>query len=964
MLRNRLLLLLALLLPAVACDNVGRAFDRNVDPNTPGNETGESEIQVVPVGGDARDGRPQVREVYPQGSGWPTTVPIVVEFSESINEASVLPTSANGIDGRIGVRVQGSTQLLPAQYDFLANGKLLIIRPLNGLSNEGLPIYEIVLFPDARDVDGVRFQVTGGETVLGDFQVNQGESIDDGAIVAVFPRDNFGDHPRENDFFVIFDKPANASTLDAANLFLQPEGGTPITTEIRTPLATIGVNDPRVVQIEPSATLMASQRYEFTVTENITFGQNGNLDFNGRTPFSEFDTVAPARPTLVELDSPQAGFPNKINATNVATVQIAVTPPADALPGDTVIARIYGGDAETTPTFDEAFVERTGTVVTAGTPVVIDFSGTLGTAASPRLDGGEVTFAAQLQRGSERSGFAQNDANADPEFDVTPPTLVSAGPPGTGNDIYTDGEWLAYYGVASEELAAATIDDGVSPTANIFGSSAGGRFLMLPLPLGRLTANRTYTLTLTDASGNTNATTFSGQVVQQGVLTGGLAGTLTVEVFDHTTLQPVAGATVLVDPATPAVPATGQLLGTTDQAGTATFTTGLSSHTITVIRPGYDLITIVDTQAANVSLPLTPTAEPTASLTGNLAFEQAAGLTAIVGSTAVADRDPMGVRTTNASPTAIPATPITPNRAQILTAFGGGFEPTATPTYTISGCQVCGATLTDPTAPPAPAEAGESSIANFVLIPVPPVVSPNPPTDPTLLGPHMEDFGLAAGLDTSNLVGGLPRARTTMSLQGFVGQALSGVGVVTLNAGTVYDVDANYSLPIITGLAGYSPVSWLVSEAEDTSGNVARTRVLLNPATQTIITGTGPIPIPTVTAGTFSNPPAVTFVDVVDASTVLTGIGCTDLTITDPNGRRWTVLVTDRDDTTGANVVQLPDVAASPNAGLAVGAWSTVAESRVFVSITGSTTDDLVLTERFRQEVNYSRSAAATLTVN
>ena len=69
MLRNRLLLLLALLLPAVACDNVGRAFDRNVDPTTPGDETGESEIQVVPIGGDARDGRPLVREVYPTGLG-------------------------------------------------------------------------------------------------------------------------------------------------------------------------------------------------------------------------------------------------------------------------------------------------------------------------------------------------------------------------------------------------------------------------------------------------------------------------------------------------------------------------------------------------------------------------------------------------------------------------------------------------------------------------------------------------------------------------------------------------------------------------------------------------------------------------------------------------------------------------------------------------------------------------------
>ncbi|MCK5941202.1 MAG: hypothetical protein KAI24_04460, partial [Planctomycetes bacterium] len=532
------------------------------------------------------------------------------------------------------------------------------------------------------------------------------------------------------------------------------------------------------------------------------------------------------------------------------------------------------------------------------------------------------------------------------------------------NDLYTDGEWVAYYGVASEELAAATIDDGVNPAANMFGSSTGGRFLMLPLALGRLSAARAYTLSLTDASGNSSATTFAGNIVQRGVLTGTVAGTLTVQVFDHTTLAPVAGATVLVDPAVPTVPASGQLLATTDASGTATFTTGVTAHTITVLRTGYDLVTIADTRAANVSLPLTPTSNATASLQGTLVFDQAAGLTAVVGSTAIADRSVMGIATSNASPNTVPATPIVPNRAQILTGFGGGIEPAATPTYSISGCQVCGPTLVAPTAPPAPAPAGETAQAAFVLIPVPPVVSPNPPTDPTLLGPHMEDFGLAVGLDTSNLVSGLPRARTTMSLQGFAGQALSGLGVVTLNSGTVYDVDANFSLPIITGLAGYAPVSWLVTEAEDTSGRIARARVLLNPATQTIITGTGPMPIPNVTAGTFANPPSLTFDDVVDASTVLTGIGFTDLTVTDPNGRRWRVLVPDRDDATGQNVVQLPDITAAASAGLAVGAWTVVAESRIFVSVTSSTADDMVLTERFRQEVNYSRSATATLTVN
>ena len=82
------------------------------------------------------------------------------------------------------------------------------------------------------------------------------------------------------------------------------------------------------------------------------------------------------------------------------------------------------------------------------------------------------------------------------------------------------------------------------------------------------------------------------------------------------------------------------------------------------------------------------------------------------------------------------------------------------------------------------------------------------------------------------------------------------------------------------------------------------------------------------------------------------------------SGRAWLVLVPDLDDATGQNTAQLPDLDASPNPGLSLGDWTTVAESRVFLSTDGSTNDDLVLTERFRQEVTYSRSAAATLTVN
>jgi|GEM_PF-2310690 len=981
MLRNCLPLYLSLLLSAAACDNVGLAFDPSVDPNTPVNEVGESEVQVVPVGGDARDGRPLVRQVYPDGSGWPSTVPIVVEFSESINRASIFPTSQNGIDGRIGVRIRGTGQLLPASYDLLGGGKLLIIRPLTPLPNEGAPIYEVVLFPESRDVDGIRFLVNGSEKLLGDFQVNQGASITDGAILAIFPRDNFGDQPRENDFFVVFDKPANAATLTSANLAIAPEGGQAIAAEIDTPLSVLGIDDPRIVQLRPDDVLDASQRYEFTVTEDVTFGQNGNLEFNGATPFSVFDTVAPAPPELVELASPQAGFDNRININNIETVQLAVTPPADALAGDTVVARIYGGDADTSPTFDEAFIERSGTVTDPTVPVVIDFSGALGNAASPKLDEGGVTFVAQMRRGGDRSGYIHNDAGAGPSLDVTPPTLVSTGPPGSGNDIYTDCASLAYYGVASEALAAATltIDDGSGSTAELAGSSGAGRFLMLsvpnvvPPPVTSLTLERAYTITLTDSSGNPGATTFGGTVVQRGALTGAVAGSLDVRVFDQATLLPVADATVLVDPAVPDAGGIGQLVGTTDQSGVATFATALPSHTITVIHPDFDLISMFATSAADVSLPLTATGDATATLSGSVFFDPATGAAAIVGSSAAADPSVMGTPATSGPTGASFSMSIVPNRAQVVTTFGGGFEPTAVPAYALSGCQLCGPTFLDPTAPPRPVGPGETTNVNLVLLPVPPVISPNLPTDPSLLAPVSVDFGGATGLDLADLVGGAPKARATLSLGGFAGQALAGIGVMTSVGGGVYAVDANYSLPIINALNGFNdlcdpqlgPCAWLVSEAEDSSGRVARTRALVLPLQQTTLPGSpAPMAIPTVTGGTFTGAPEVSFEDVVDEATVIDGLGITDLTITDPNDRAWLVLVSDGDDASGQNIVQLPSVSSSLDPGLALGGWSVVAESRVFIATGVAGVEDLVLTDRFRKEVSYSRSAAATLTVN
>ncbi|HEX5050828.1 MAG TPA: carboxypeptidase-like regulatory domain-containing protein [Planctomycetota bacterium] len=967
----RILTALVLLLPlAAGCDNVGRAFNPGFDPNnTPTTGNGPSPIQVVPTGGDTKDGRPKVRATFPSGSGWPTTVPIVVEFTESINEESILPTATAGNDAKVILRVKGTTQALPCQYDFLGEGRLLVLRPVTALSNQGTPFYEIVLLPDGRDTDGVRFQVPTGGTVLAEFQVNQDESMHDGRVLMTFPRDNATDVAREATYYVVFDRPANAATITESSFKVQPRGGSPLPGTYEYPLSVVGIDDPRLVRFRPMDLLAGTVDHELVVDSTITFGADGQLDFRGRTPFAVFRTVGPAPPTGVTLGNPAPGFDDKINRSNAANPVLHVTTPLDTLPGDRVRARIYGGDAKTAATNDLAFVERFADATMAGAQtVVVDFSGVLGTLNSPKFDDGAIHYAVQMRRGSQSSGFVINDASQNPIFDITPPTLMHAGPPvaADGTTLLVDQEAVAFYGTASERIGAATLTAG-SGTVELFASSADGQFLMGRLPLGRLSAPLPYMLVLTDRAGNVAAGQALGNIVQRGYCTGlvTMGQQLTVEAYDRTTLLPVAGATVLVDPGAPALPASGQQVGTTDANGRVTFAslTG-SDYTVTIVRMGFDLVTLYRTRSAFVSLPLRPVTGSTATLQGTVSFLQTAGTTALVSSSAVADHSVLGVRTANASPMMIPDTLVAPNRPQVLTAFAGTFEPTDLPAFTFQGFQMLGRTGLAPAPPPAPAAPGQAS---SVTIEMAPAVGSTP-----LLGALTEDFALAVGLDLGNLVGGKPRVRVVMGLDGFENQVLAGVGVASAQMAGAFSLTATFHPAAFVGLAAFFPRAWTLAEAEDTAGRVSRSRALLDPTTSGVVPGTrpGPLPIPTIMApaGPATGSPAVTFQDGLDPL-LLPGllVGSFDLTAEAAGGRRWLVLGADRDGAGGTDTVQFPDLATANVAGLPPGTWTLKVEARIAFAVqsdgSSDSADDFVWAERFHNEASYSRSAPVQFTV-
>ncbi|MHC5066875.1 MAG: Ig-like domain-containing domain, partial [Planctomycetota bacterium] len=618
----------AALLGVVACENnVGSIFDPDVGGG--GGGSGDAtNIQALPVGGIAIDGRPRVTDVFPEGDGWPSAVPIVVVFNESMNEESIVPPASTGRSPTIFLRLAGTDQPLPADYDFLLAGTVVLIRPLVPLTD--LTDYEVVVDPEVRDTDAAR--VGGDLQVVAEFTVDEDPAETDGRILTTLPVDNENDQLREVPVYTIFNKPANVASVTTSNFRMQTAAGTPIPGNLSFPLEiTAGVADGRVLRFNPASTLDPNTDQEIFYENTITFPGTppGQLDFGNRSPYAEFRTQDVEQPAGVTVGNTTPQFPDKINIQNITGLMIDVDLPASTLPGDTVVVRIYGLDPQTETEGDVNFVERSAAAIGAGAQTVtVNLTSALGTALSPRFDDGSVTITARQTRGSRTSGVIHSAAANDPRLDVTLPSLVTLGPP-TGSavgDMVTDLQHLSLYGTASEELGGAILTGmaPVSGTANLYAGAADGSFILAPLFLGRLTGPVSATLELVDAAGNaTTAMPLAGMIIQRGVVTGsvGAGMSLTVEAYDESTLEAIPGVTVLLDAASPDPGGVGQIAQVTGVNGQTTFT-GLtnSSYSVTLVATGFELFSLVNTSAGFASLPLRPRAAATGNLAATLLF--------------------------------------------------------------------------------------------------------------------------------------------------------------------------------------------------------------------------------------------------------------------------------------------------------------------------------------------------------
>jgi hypothetical protein len=957
------LLLVALLAPACS-DNVGSLWDRDGG----GGADDGNLLEVVPAAGRIVDGRPRVRDAFPTGNGWPVTVPIVVVFSESMARTSVEGETGGGGGGggglpgtprpaQVTVRVQGTTQALPVTFDWLLGDTVLLVRP-----NAGLPpdqSIEVVVGPEARDVDAVR---KGGDAadVVATFRTDRASTIEDGQIVTILPRDNADAVVRESAVYAIFDRPVDAqSVIGSETSFRLEVGGAPVAGLRRFPLEVASLDDTRVLEFVPAATLASGARHDIVVTDEIRFG-NGELDFGGRTPFSRFDTVRGAAPLRVAVGNAQVGFPDQINAANFANAALDVEVDASVPAGSRLSLRVYGFDPQTEAADDLHFVERALDLVQPGpTTVSIAIGDLLGTALRPTFGEGPLHFRCAVEVDREASSFATSAAGSTPRFDITAPEVRAFLPalPGSSTDLATDQEAILVVGRASEQLSEIELSaDGVGVTA--FASATDGTFALLPLPLGRRSAPLDFTMSIRDAAGNTAPQPITGRIFQRGLVTGVLAGTLTVEVYDEATFAPLEGALVVVEPDLPRKPAVGRRTARTGVDGRAVFD-GLSTtrHTITVLAEGYDLTSVLDTPAAFASLPVRPIDEAAArgSLTATLGFVPSGGRTGLVGCNGFDDDLLLERPTEGTPPVSVRGAAVRTARPLAVSGVTGVFPPTGLPDIVGFACSLCGITGLTPSPPVAPLAAGAEATATLAILDTRALVV-------DLAAPYEIDFAAALGLGAPSAT---PTVRIHGVLNGFGRSLLLGAGFPSLIAGGRYAITGRYFGAFPSTLTELTPVYWVTTEAVDGDGNLSRHRQLIANLELGLTFPTGaPLGVPTVTApsGPSTGAPALTFEDRLDASTVPTGIGFHTLTAVDPAGRRWSLVAFDGDGAAGPETVQLPDLAGLSSPGLAPGAWQLRVEAELALS-GGAFDGNFGLEERRRQQVKLARSAVVTFDV-
>ncbi|MEO0478651.1 MAG: Ig-like domain-containing protein [Planctomycetota bacterium] len=899
------------------------------------------------------DGRPVVTDSFPTGNGLTISTPIVVLFNESLSADSLAsgePTTGPGgipVPGTPGVFVRDTASSTPVTgtIDLLFGGRAVLFLPAALVP---MTEYEIVVASTVTDTDGVPLDTE--EFVAGFFTTDAADDSEP-QVVGTLPMDNDGDVPVGADVFVFFDRAADAMTVNAANLVLTT-GGVPEPAVVTTPIMGLAGPDTRIAQLSPTAPLLApGTRYELELSTAIQFGDEP-LDTGGASPFSIFDTVGLSSAVDFRVVGAPTAFPLAITGPLLADVNIDVDVDASVPSGSVVVVRIYGGDASTAATDDLTFLEATAVTMADGpTTVTVPFGTTLGLPGATVLDEGSVTVQATIRLGDLDSGFIGVEGNG--SLDTGAPEILSFAPmlADDTTTIVTDQASVLAFGTASEQIASAEFVVG-STTVGLFASNAAGEFILEPILLDRSTSTASYILNLTDMAGNVATMALTGDILSRGVVRGPrTGGDMVVEVYDEATLAVVPNATVVVETSTGAVTAM------TDDMGIASFVgVAAGSTSVTAAANGFDLASLLDTEASFVSLPVRPigVAASTATLNGTAVFIPDGSTTARLGTNLPADPMSPVASSTAGSPNMPGNVLVRTGRPFANSALSGNFAAPASPFFSDFACELCGIDGLTPSVGTAPAAAGDT-VDVFLPTGTPPDTMPLVITTPPTV-----DFG-AAGLGT--LAGG-PQVDVFATYNGLPGSMMVGAGFATAGTGMQFTINGAYFTSSFGVLASLGPTLMLSTSAQDTDGVMSRVRqIVVLPASGTLLPSIVPIGGAVLTPSAMAGAASVTATDVLDPNPALGQLGMLEVTATDAAGRSWRIFRQDTDASGGTDDLDLPDLNGLGVTGLQAGDWAVQADAMVFVDLAGSASNFL-FEDRLRLEIARSRGLAITITVN
>jgi hypothetical protein len=642
--------LLPFVLVAGGCtDNVACVFANGcTGPSSNGNSA------IPPVDGEwILEAAPRILGVFPDGGQSAGTTPIVIVFSETMQNNSlgdafeIVPLAGGGLGGQ---PLRGVPQVL------LAEGRVLVLLPQGTQSQAPLAIgdYLVRLAQDANvlDLTGQVLNADLGARV-GNFTVVANPPTVP-RVLTTFPANAAENQGDTTQFVAVFDRPLDAQTVDPGSFDVRVNGANPTNDPAAVPLQIGGgtgtFRDTRVFlwrSVDTSGNPAslgkgAAVEVRLSPSGDPIQDEDGNNLAATTVSFDVLPFAAPLSASLLSDPNDAIGLANLTDG-NPEELELEVLFDM-AQTNDFLDLYLFGTqatDAENPPVIALLRTHRlTGTTPIASLILAREDIPILSSNSSPssvRFKDGAVTFAFVLRRSGVATPVRLLDLDPDPgtildpELDTTAPTVRRL--LGTTNtaSFRSDLRGLSLAGDADETLRSVEVDTPLGnndPLAPVVGSDAAGLFLAAPVSLGRAPDEGTsFTFVARDHAQNA-ATPLAGGYRQFGALgpdpfTPGQS--VEVEVFDSGDLLPLSNVTVLVhSDAGDGLNYPFFRSATTGLDGRVTVTTAgapSSGAILTLVRNGYDLFTLHGVPTTRVSIPLRPSSQGLARIAGGVRTE-------------------------------------------------------------------------------------------------------------------------------------------------------------------------------------------------------------------------------------------------------------------------------------------------------------------------------------------------------